>query len=176
MAPVGHLPVCLDDQYFYNDCILAPTQQADSHPDYTGAQSLSFGVAMMKSLSSLMFVIACGGSGSSTSTGSGSPTSSYVGGCVAAGLYCYDFVGASWDAASAQAQCDQISDDLVSGGFSSAGMDSTGCPSNATAECTGFEGIPGDSDSEIIIYYYQDPPISVAELGCTGGGGTYTLY
>ncbi len=132
---------------------------------------------MSLSLFSLLFVMACGGgSGSSGGTGSSSVAPGGGGGCSIVGLFCYDFVGTSWDAAAAEGRCDLISDDLVSGGWVPAVYDPTGCPGSATAECTGFEGIPGHPDSVIIIYYYEDPPMAVAEDACTDGGGTYTLY
>ncbi len=120
----------------------------------------------------LLFAGACGGGSGSGGT---SGPSTAVGGCVIVGLYCYDYVGASWDVAAAQERCDLVNDDVVSGGYT-ASYDAAGCPSGATAECTGFDGIPGDPDSEIIIYYYQDPPMTVVENACTDGGGTYTLY
>jgi len=90
--------------------------------------------------------------------------------------YCIDFVGTSWDPALAESRCDLVSDDLVAGGSTPATYEAAGCPGGATAECTGFEGIPGDSNSEIVYYYYEDPPMVMAESGCTDGGGTYTLY
>ena len=133
---------------------------------------------MYLSLFSALMIFACGGgsgSGGGTGISSGGGTST-GGGCEIVGLYCYDFVGTSWDTAAAEERCDLISDDLVSGGWVPAVYDPTGCPGSATGECTGFEGIPGDPDSEIIIYYYEDPPLAVSETGCTDGGGTYTLY
>lgn len=136
---------------------------------------------MSLSLFIALFGLACGGgSGGGSGSDSGSvslPTgSSSAGGCDWSGSYCYDFVGASWDAASAEAQCDSFSATAVSEGAPGATFESTGCAGGATAECTGFDGIPGDPDSDIIIYYYDDPPMAFAEDGCTAGGGTYTLY
>jgi hypothetical protein len=125
---------------------------------------------MILSLFGVLFGLACGGG--SSSGGVTSPG----GGCEVVGLYCLDFVGTSWDAAAAEERCDLISDDLVSGGWVPAIYDPLGCPGGATAECTGYDGIPGDPESEIIWYYYADPPTSFMESGCTDGGGTFTLY
>jgi len=136
---------------------------------------------MIVSLLSVLFGLACGG-GTGSSTGSGGGGSSAagatgsVGGCDWSGSYCYDFVGASWDASSAEAKCDQFNDSAISEGAPGATFEAAGCASGATAECAGFDGVPGDSNSEIIIYYYDDPPMAFAEMGCTDGGGTYTLY
>ena len=127
---------------------------------------------MRLSLFIVLFVLACGGSGGSGGSGSGSGG----GGCEIAGLYCYDFVGPSWSAATAEDRCDLISDDLVAGGSLPAVYDPAGCPGTATADCTGYEGMPGDPDSEAIIYYYEDPPPTVVVSGCEAGGGTFTLY
>ncbi len=128
-------------------------------------------------LFSVLFGLACGGgAGSGSGSDSGSVGASAAGGCDWFGSYCYDFVGASWDAASAEAQCDIFSSDAVSEGAPSATFVAAGCASGATAECTGFDGVPGDPDSDFIIYYYDDPPMAFAEDGCTAGGGTYTLY
>ena len=132
-------------------------------------------VAVRLSLFIVLFVLACGGSGSGSGSGSTGGTST-GGGCEIAGLYCYDFVGSSWNAATAEERCDLISDDLVSGGSVPAVYDPTGCSGTATADCTGYEGIPGDPDSEVIIYYYEDPPPAVVVTGCEAGGGTFTLY
>ena len=133
------------------------------------------GVSVRLSLFTVLFVLACGGSGSSSGSGSSGGTSA-GGGCEIAGLYCYDFVGSSWNAATAEDRCDLISDDLVSGGSVPAVYEPAGCPVNATADCTGYEGVPGDPDSEVIIYYYEDPPPAVVVTGCEAGGGTFTLY
>ena len=129
------------------------------------------GVAVRLSLFTVLFVLAWGGSGSGSTSGT-----SAGGGCEIAGLYCYDFVGSSWNAETAEDRCDLISDDLVSGGSVPAVYDPAGCSGSATADCTGYEGIPGDPDSEVIIYYYEDPPSAVVVSGCEAGGGTFTLY
>ena len=126
----------------------------------------------MMMLWSMLFALACGGGSSSGGGSTGAP----AGGCAFGMAYCYDFVGASWDATLAENQCTVVSDELVAGGSAGATYEPSGCPGNATAECTGFDGIPGDSDSEIIIYYYEDPPMAQAESACGAGGGTYTLY
>ena len=120
----------------------------------------------------LMVFAACGGG----TGGSGSSTGSPAGGCAFGAAYCYDFVGASWNATIAETHCNLVSDELVAGGSPAATYDAAGCPGNATAECAGFDGFPGDPDSEIIIYYYEDPPMSLAEDACIDGGGNYTLY
>ena len=125
----------------------------------------------MMTLWSMLFALACGGG----SSGGGS-TGAQAGGCAVGTAYCYDFVGASWDAALAETQCTVVSDEVVANGMPGATYEPGGCPGNPTAECTGLDGIPGDPDSEIIIYYYENPPMALAEDGCVGGGGTYTLY
>ena len=129
---------------------------------------------MLMNVWALLMVLACGG-GSGSGGGTGTPTASAAGGCAFGAAYCYDFVGASWDATLAENQCNVVSDELVAEGSAPATYEPAGCPGNPTAECTGFDGIPGDPDSEIIIYYYEDPPMAQAEAGCTAGGGTYTL-
>ena len=129
----------------------------------------------MMTLWSMFLALACGG-GSSGGSSSGSGWSGAAGGCAFGTAYCYDFVGASWDATLAENQCQIVSDELVAGGSPGATYEPSGCPGSPTAECTGFDGIPGDPDSEIIIYYYEDPPMALAEDACVDGGGTYTLY
>lgn len=88
--------------------------------------------------------------------------------------YCYDFTGSSWTAASAENACDQISANLVAGGSPPGTFVSSGCPSGATAECTGIGSDPSDTGSEFVIYYYDAYPLTVAEDACISGGGTYT--
>jgi hypothetical protein len=88
--------------------------------------------------------------------------------------YCYDFVGTSWNPASAEYACDQISDNLVAGGAAPGVFVSSGCPGGATAECTGIGSDAADPGSEFVIYYYDAFPLTVAQDACVSGGGTYT--
>ena len=99
-----------------------------------------------------------------------------AGSCAVGAAYCVDYLGAAWDATNAEIQCALFSSGLLSELALNASYEVDGCAANATAECTGVDGMPGEDDSEIAIFFYEDPPIEAAETLCMEAGGTYNRF
>jgi hypothetical protein len=110
-------------------------------------------------------------------TGSSSapaPTASSSGGCDWMGSYCYDFDGLSWDATSAEAACDTFNAGAAAEGAPTGTFVATGCPSGASAKCTGLQSDLADPGTAITLYYYDSVPLAAAQSACTDQGFTWT--
>ena len=105
---------------------------------------------------------------------SSAPAVSSSGGCDWMGSYCYDFDGSSWDATSAETTCNDFSAAAAAEGAPGATFLPAGCPSGATAMCTGMQNDMSDPDSSITLYYYDSSPLAQAQTACTDQGFTWT--
>jgi hypothetical protein len=115
-------------------------------------------------------------SGLASPSGTGTPPATSAGGCEWTGaswLYCYDFDGSGWDAASAEARCDVFSASATAEGADPATFLPAGCPSGATAMCTGMQDDMADPGTSITLYYYGTP-LPVAKDACIDQGFTWT--
>ena len=112
--------------------------------------------------------------GDTASPSGGTTPATSSGGCEWMGSYCYDFDGPSWDATSAEAACDTFNAGATAEGAPTGTFLTAGCPSGATAKCTGFQGDPADPGSSITLYYYDAMPLAAAQTACTDEGGTWT--
>ena len=115
-------------------------------------------------------------SGLASPSGTGTPPATSAGGCEWTGaswLYCYDFDGSGWDAASAEARCDVFSASATAEGADAATFLPAGCPSGATAMCTGMQDDMTDPGTAITLYYYGTP-LPIAKDACIDQGFTWT--